>query len=352
MMNLNESRFHWLAGLLEGEASFILTRPNQRNGPQPIIRLVMSDVDVVQQVADIFGVGLIEISPRQSNWSTTWLTQSKGASAYFLMEMLQPLMGTRRREQIQSVLAGYRYVPNHVGSNNESAKLDELQVRQIKRRLARGETAKSIAKDYSVTHYAIWAIRSGKTWSHVSVDDVCLAPVDVHPIQIVPDTAPTDKALYWLAGLLEGEGSFLPGPPSAPNRPGIQVSMTDEDVIARVADLFGVKYHRWQRTNPNHKPSFQVLLRGKRAADYMSRLHPLMGQRRQGQIDRALASFKMPDQRGEKNNQSKLTAQQVIEIKNRLQKGERPSVIAANYEVSHYTIMDIKLGRTWQQLDE
>jgi hypothetical protein len=31
------------------------------------------------------------------------------------------------------------------------------------------------------------------------------------PIQQI---APAD--LYWLAGLLEGEGTFIPGPPSAP----------------------------------------------------------------------------------------------------------------------------------------
>ena len=52
----------------------------------------------------------------------------------------------------------------------------------------------------------------------------------------------TTKEKYWLAGLLEGEGSFMPGPPSRPNCPIIACEMSDKDVIDRVADLFGVTY--------------------------------------------------------------------------------------------------------------
>ena len=50
------------------------------------------------------------------------------------------------------------------------------------------------------------------------------------------------RDLYWLAGLLEGEGSFMRGPPSRPNMPAIAIQMTDEDVIQRVAQLWAVCY--------------------------------------------------------------------------------------------------------------
>ena len=33
--------------------------------------------------------------------------------------------------------------------------------------------------------------------------------------------------LHWLAGLLEGEGTFMTGPPSSPGLPVIAVNMTD-----------------------------------------------------------------------------------------------------------------------------
>ena len=45
-----------------------------------------------------------------------------------------------------------------------------------------------------------------------------------------------------LDSLLEGEGSFMPGPPSYSNSPIIAVQMTDEDVVVRVAQAFGVTY--------------------------------------------------------------------------------------------------------------
>lgn len=105
--------------------------------------------------------------------------------------------------------------------------------------------------------------------------------------------SPSD--LDWLTGLLEGEGSFGKGPPSKPNAIWVRIEMTDEDVIARVAGLFGLAYSRRKPKNPRHKMSFTVLLRGSRAASLMIKLRPSLGIRRRSQIDEALASYK-PDE--------------------------------------------------------
>lgn len=95
--------------------------------------------------------------------------------------------------------------------------------------------------------------------------------------------------LYWLAGLLEGEGSFLAPSPSRPGIVAIAVEMTDEDVIARVADLLGVStYSTCRPRQDHHKQSFRVMIRGKKAAEWMRCLQPLMGERRQRQIETAL----------------------------------------------------------------
>lgn len=97
--------------------------------------------------------------------------------------------------------------------------------------------------------------------------------------------------LYWLAGLLEGEGSFMKGPPSKPNCPYIALQMTDEDVVARAATLFRVSYRKTRNRKPGlWKETYMVQFRGQRAAGLMKDLHPLMGLRRKGQIERALAS--------------------------------------------------------------
>jgi hypothetical protein len=74
-----------------------------------------------------------------------------------------------------------------------------------------------------------------------------------------------ENQFHWLAGLLEGEGSFLKAPPSAPNRPVISMQSTDEDVIARVASLMSVSY--WQTLPERYhcngwKTPYAVHLRG------------------------------------------------------------------------------------------
>ncbi len=349
-MIIDEKRLHWLAGLLEGEASFMLTRSDKNLLPRPTIKLIMRDLDIVQRVADLFAVKVQEVPPRQENWNTTYLALLRGIRAYDFMQVLQPLMGNRRQQQIDKVFAGYVPVHNRLGSNSNGSRLNEAQVRQIKQRIMQGETAKEIAPDYGVTHYTIWAIRSGKTWSHVSIHDENTEPPAEDHITVVPCDSQAEKTLYWLAGLLEGEGSFVPPPPSAPNQPAIQVAMTDEDVIARVAELFDVQYYRWQRKNTTYKASYQTQLRGSRAVTYMRQLYPLMGERRQEQIDRALATYAVHDQRGEKNPLAKLSAEQVMVIKERLRDGDKPRSIAEDMGVSYHAIIDIKLGRTWQHV--
>lgn len=95
--------------------------------------------------------------------------------------------------------------------------------------------------------------------------------------------------LYWLAGLLEGEGSFVAGPPSAPTVPRIQLPMTDRDVVARAAHLFDRRFWRSDRgIELGCKPVFLTAIKGAAAVQLMSALRPIMGVRRQGQIDRAL----------------------------------------------------------------
>ena len=56
---------------------------------------------------------------------------------------------------------------NQTGSNNLIALLDEVKVKEIKIRLRNGETAKSIASDFSVHKNTIFAIKQNRTWKHV-----------------------------------------------------------------------------------------------------------------------------------------------------------------------------------------
>lgn len=97
----------------------------------------------------------------------------------------------------------------------------------------------------------------------------------------------------WLAGWLEGEGSFCRAPPSDPNRPRIFGSSCDHDVIARVSE--SVRVQPGLRRDPRGmtrgwSPEWRILKQGRAAVALMRALRPLMGKRRAEQIDAALES--------------------------------------------------------------
>ena len=68
--------------------------------------------------------------------------------------------------------------------------------------------------------------------------------------------------------------------------------MTDEDIIKRVSELFGVSYFYIKSKNVKWKDTYSTRVRGKSAVELMKELRPLMGVRRKGQIDEATKAFK------------------------------------------------------------
>lgn len=144
-----------------------------------------------------------------------------------------------------------------------------------------------------------------------------------------------DTDLHWLAGLLEGEGSFLKGPPSNPKSPLIAIQTTDEDVIARVAGYFGNKYHPAGKQKSHHKQSFSLHKKGLGAVKLMEELYPLMGERRQRQIDEAIASCSVKPKRA-------LTDDQILEIRERIKNGDNYLILAKEYKVNRSTIFNVK----------
>lgn len=100
---------------------------------------------------------------------------------------------------------------------------------------------------------------------------------------------PDHPQLAWMVGIMEGEGSFCCGPPSKPNQPRVDVAMGDEDVVARLAEMWSVPYYRQARRD-NCCDMFRCRLKGGRAVAAMQELLPYMGQRRRQQMLKALDS--------------------------------------------------------------
>lgn len=85
----------------------------------------------------------------------------------------------------------------------------------------------------------------------------------------------------WIAGLLEGEGTF--GYHSGHLR--VTCEMTDEDVIERLAKIIGSSVWESKQRNVNWKPTWRCSVSGERAKQLMLDIYPMMGSRRQGKID-------------------------------------------------------------------
>lgn len=58
---------------------------------------------------------------------------------------------------------------NAKGENHPNAKLTVNDIKNIKTKLANGQSTFSIAKEYNVNRWTIGSIKHGKTWSHVTI---------------------------------------------------------------------------------------------------------------------------------------------------------------------------------------
>ncbi|NIK60774.1 LAGLIDADG family homing endonuclease [Kribbella shirazensis] len=108
-----------------------------------------------------------------------------------------------------------------------------------------------------------------------------------------------EAGLAWLAGLLEGEGYFGTINSHVAGKiyryPRVGVTMTDRDVVERVADMFGLKVTSIRPKPPSKLMQYRFTLTGARAAQLMVDLRPMLGVRRQSQIDAVLAEYSMAE---------------------------------------------------------
>lgn len=110
----------------------------------------------------------------------------------------------------------------------------------------------------------------------------------------------TNEELHWLAGWLEGEGSFYFIDVNNDNNKSPRVCVTgfsvDKDSIEKVAALMGAsiyfhKAHVRKNTDYVCKGGWRAHLEGQKAVDLMTVLLPLMGKRRSEQIKAALIAW-------------------------------------------------------------
>lgn len=89
----------WLAGLLEGEASFTWSR-------SPKVQVEMTDRDVIERVAREMGAKHIARRERRGN-QPTYTAAVYGPTAVQVMAKVRPHMGQRRADRIEGIVSRY-----------------------------------------------------------------------------------------------------------------------------------------------------------------------------------------------------------------------------------------------------
>lgn len=103
----------------------------------------------------------------------------------------------------------------------------------------------------------------------------------------------TKTQLAWVAGLLEGEGSFTLKSKTSGTKRNIvaQCHMTDYDVLLRLHRLTGIGHLRGPYANGTGKPRYNWAVSGPPAYLLMKDLLPLMCQRRRARITELIAGY-------------------------------------------------------------
>jgi hypothetical protein len=267
----------WLAGVLEAEGTFLRATPSTG---LPAIACQMTDADIVQRVAGAFGTAVHATYPRGSR-RPAYITRVRGSRAAHLMNRLTPGMSGRRRRAIAAATDGY---------SPHRRKLDFAAAEEIRDLRAEGASVSFLAEAFAVSRPTIRQVLersiygsrhdlpNGSEWTAWQP-----GVAQVLGVSLIE--------LCWLAGWLEGEGSFVPPPPSDPKRARISAVTCDADVAIEVGRLLRVRpclSYSPRQARTGRSPIWRLLRRGRQAVELMTGLRPLMGERRKAQIDRAL----------------------------------------------------------------
>jgi hypothetical protein len=323
----------WLAGILEGDGSFGLY-----NG-KPVISIQMTDEDIVKRAVRMWGVNYTLSPPSKARWKMCYRGSVSGQRALGWMRAMLPYMGNRRHTKISDILD----IDDHrIMQEPPLAFLLDRKKLAIE---VGSSSYRKVAKKYGVSHETIRrAVLNLDNFSQPRTKNIRLPP----KIVTVIATGDTSKLslFYWVAGLLEAEGSFIKGIPSSPGCPIVSLQMTDRDTVEKAQMVLGkirkISVFLRSQKNKNHKDVFAWIIRGKDAAEVMTKLQPLMGIRRQAQITRALTCY-TPDgtrvaAQKRADSMRTMTDTQVMEMWKYRQKGATLRDLGTSYGVDKETI--------------
>jgi hypothetical protein len=237
----------------------------------------MTDFDVMSRVSADLKRAVITVAPRGPDYRTAYAVSVEGVDAVRLMVRVRAELGASRQRQVDAALEGW-------ASDRERWSYVGLIC------AAEGCALPAKIKGLCKSHFTRWykATTRGRTTTITprpqSREDVLADPA--------PHACSVDDDLAWLAGLLEGEGCFSTTRADGHAYPVISLKMVSPDVVERAArQLNTTNVHQVVPRNASWNITVRAAVTGAAAALWMQRLRPLMGSRRQGAIDAALATY-------------------------------------------------------------
>lgn len=105
---VSTSQIGWLAGLMEGDGTAYVANTRQRN-PNGHMAVMMSDLDVVEKVSQLWGVSASVHNHRnRPDRKTIYRAQISGTKAAQWAMTIYSLMGTRRKTQLLQVINAWK----------------------------------------------------------------------------------------------------------------------------------------------------------------------------------------------------------------------------------------------------
>jgi len=116
----------WLAGILEGEACFCIgsRKVGEKTYKRITIQLVMTDKDIVQRVAGLFGTRCCDMPWRDGSVKPTYRVACTGDRAAGWMMTVYRFMGERRQQKIKDCLLAWRRSPGRTNLQRATARLE------------------------------------------------------------------------------------------------------------------------------------------------------------------------------------------------------------------------------------
>ena len=237
----------------------------------------MTDLDVMQRVGSYLQRAVVAAKPRRDGYKTPYIVSVKGVDAVRVMLDSRAELGASRKAQIDRALSGWG--------------AERTRWSYAGMRCAAEDCEQNAAiKGLCVSHFNRWykAMRRGST---TTFEPRPIAATDVL-VEVTTHANSAGCDIAWLAGLLEGEGSFSRTYAGGRGYPVIAVKMCSEDVTRRAAAVFGTtNVHPVPPRDPSWRMTHRAAVGGAAAAEWMQRLRPLMSARRQAAIDVALDDY-------------------------------------------------------------